>query len=386
MEELEHLDINGNIKKWQALKSYEFKKNSIEGLSKHNSNLAIKQLKDFEGGLNCTTKGMRAPASLLRIRRTWRVLSKRLGKKEDIDKVSKEKLSKILAKENSEHFTRNVKVIFKWMQRSEIREDNPSEHILASEFSKGKPAWVYLGEENMRLLLNALGSKHKALCYFLYDSGIRPEEAWRIRIFDFQDDFKVLDIPEKRNNGERVAKKNSFGRKIKLKLCSDLIKEYIKINDLKTNDLLFNMTQAGFNKALRIISKKLFGTSPTKARESPDKMTAYDIRHNASCYWLKRYKKNQDLMYRFGWKSEDKVFYYSEFLDMRDTIDDEDMITMEDKTRYDKEILDLKRKVSESEVFRKKFNQFMKLFKDTPEAVDIIIKKQGKEKVIEVFK
>ena len=47
MEELEPLDINGNIKKWYAIKNKEFKNNSIEGLSKHNSDLAIKQLKEL---------------------------------------------------------------------------------------------------------------------------------------------------------------------------------------------------------------------------------------------------------------------------------------------------------------------------------------------------
>lgn len=344
MDGKELLDINGNIRKWNSIKTIEFKEGLVEGLTKHNSKLAIDMFKDFENGINCTTKGIRTPASLLRIRRTWRILSKRIGKKEnDIEKVTREKLSQIIVKENSEHFARNIKVIFNWLERTKRIKDNPTKHITPSMFSKGKPPWVYLGEENMKLLLNSLGFNHRALYQLLIDSGMRPEEAWRIIVSDFQEDFKVLDIPEKRSNGQRVAKKNSFGRKIKLKLCSELIKEYIQINHLQPNDLLFNMTQAGFNKALRVQAVKLFGKEPTKARESPDKITAYDIRHNSACYWLKRYKTHRDLMYRFGWKNEDKIFYYTEFLDMRDTIDDEDMLTKEDKTLMEKEIDNLKK-------------------------------------------
>ena len=42
-------------------------------------------------------------------------------------------------------------------------------------------------------------------------------------------------------------------------------------------------------------------------------------------------------MKRFGWKKEDKIFYYTEFLGKGDNID-EDMITEADKNKYEKEI------------------------------------------------
>lgn len=340
---MEALDINGYKRNWERIRNEEFKSGVIDGLSKHNAMLCIAQLKDFENGLNTTTKGIRQPASLLRIRYSYKELSKRVGIKTNIDEISKEKITQIFKIAKSKDFVRNTKPIYTWLKRTGRIKENPTEHILTEEFSNGKPAWVYLGEEGIKKLLNSLGGKHKALTTLLYDSGMRPEEAWKIRVFDFQDDFKVLDIPDKRENGEKVAKKNSFGRKIKLKLCSEIIKEFIENNHLEKNDLLFDMTQAGFNKALRVQTKKIFGVEPTKARESPDKITSYDIRHNSACYWLKRYKTHRDLMYRFGWKSEDKIFYYTEFLDMRDTIDDEDLITPEDKNKMQKEIDRLKK-------------------------------------------
>src|SRR4030042_1410279 len=141
MEELAPLDINGNKKAWAKYKKKEFKEGKIEGLSKHNSEIIIALLKNLEEGINCTSRGMRTPASLLRNRRTARVLAKRC-KNKDFDKLTREEISRIIKKENSEDFARNVKVIFRWMHRVGRMKENITEHILPTQFSKGKPPWV----------------------------------------------------------------------------------------------------------------------------------------------------------------------------------------------------------------------------------------------------
>ena len=43
-------------------------------------------------------------------------------------------------------------------------------------------------------------------------------------------------------------------------------------------------------------------------------------------------------MYRMGWSEEKEVRYYSEFLGQADSIDDENMVTTEEKTKYEKRI------------------------------------------------
>ena len=48
--------------------------------------------------------------------------------------------------------------------------------------------------------------------------------------------------------------------------------------------------------------------------------------------WLKRYPQTRGLLYRLGWKKEDEVSYYSEFLGLSNQISDEDMLTTEEKT------------------------------------------------------
>lgn len=336
---MELTDINGNLRKWNTIREKEFKSNKVQDLNKENSKITIKLLKDFELGVNTTTKGKRSSGSLLRLRQSLRLLGIGINNK-PFNKITREQLTKICDKKDSEDFTKNVKIIYNWLFRTGRIKENISNHLVRDNYNKGKPVWVYLEEEEVKTLINSANSDYRSLLSFIFDSGVRPQEAWKIRLCDFREDYTILTIPKKRKNGEVISK--TFERTIKLKLCSSLLKDYIKLKGLKDDDLLITITQAGFNKYIRSLCKKLFGTKKTKAGESPDKITATDIRHNSACFWHLRYKKNQDCMYRMGWKKESKVFYYTEFLNLRDTIDDEDLITKEDKTKYEKQIGELK--------------------------------------------
>ena len=337
---MEVTDINGNKRKWDRISSEEFKSQKVKDLNKANSKVAIDMLKDFGDGINVTTKGKRSPGSLIRIRMTLRMLGVSI-KNKPFNSITQQQLSKICDKKKSEDFAKNVKIVYSWMYRTGRIDKNIGEHIVVNDYNRGKPDWVFLTEEEMKRLINSCNANYRALLTFLYDSGIRPQEAWRIRVMDFQDNYTVLNIPLKRKNGEKVSK--TFERTIKLKHCSGIIRDYIKVKELKSEDLLIDITQAGFNKYLRTLTVKLFEDKPTKARETPKNITATDIRHNAACYWHLRYKTNKDLMYRMGWKKENKVFYYSEFLNMRDKIDDADLLTIEDKNAYDRKIEELEK-------------------------------------------
>jgi len=341
---MEIRDHNGNLRKWNRVREKEFSSGKVQDLNKENSKTAIDMLKDFEIGVNTTTKGKRGESSLLRNRMTLRMLGKAI-KNKPFSSVTREQLTKVCNKNNSEDFCRNVKVIFNWMFRTQRIKENVGNHLVPNDFSKGKPEWVFLKEEEMKLLINSANTNYRALICLLYDSGARCQEAWRLRVMDFQDNFTVLNIPKKRRNGEAVSK--TFERTIKLKYCSQFIKEYVELNKLKDEDMLINITQAGFNKYMRHLCKRLFGDGKSKAGERYDKITVTDIRHNSSCFWHVRYKTNRELMYRMGWIKENKVFYYSEFLNLRDTIDDEDLITTEDKNKYETELQNQGREIEQ---------------------------------------
>jgi hypothetical protein len=58
-----------------------------------------------------------------------------------------------------------------------------------------------------------------------------------------------------------------------------------------------------------------------------DGITMYDFRHNSVCHYLPIYKSENQMKYRYGWTKADMIAYYSEFMGMKDTITDADMIT-----------------------------------------------------------
>jgi integrase len=167
---------------------------------------------------------------------------------------------------------------------------------------------------------------------FLFDTGARaPTELINIRVSDLYNDCKEVHIREE------ISK--TFGRRVKLMICSELIKEHIRVNNLKESDQLFNIKPSSVNKYLQRQSKNLFGEDKSPAGKKYSELTMYHFRHCSCCYWLPRYKSESALKYRFGWKKSDKIHYYSELLGMRDTISEEDMLVDVTKTEIEQRLL-----------------------------------------------
>ena len=80
-----------------------------------------------------------------------------------------------------------------------------------------------------------------------------------------------------------------------------------------------------------------------------NELTLYDFRHCSACYWLPRYKSESALKYRFGWKKESMIEYYTRFLGMQDYLSEEDMLSPEDKTKLEKELAEQKKRNQEME-------------------------------------
>jgi len=350
------IDINRKSIQWARYKKKDF---FLVGVSEHNKKIARDFLKDFELGLNVPkgSRGKRTPGTLLKLRGISIFLNKYL--KKDFEKITKKDLHKLfddmfkgeILKENKKpyrnvgDFIKNSKTFWGWMLRKKIIKKDLTEDLSVASYEKGKPPWTYLTHEEVKILIDNARGDYRALILFLYDSGVRPQEAYRLYVSDleFKEDETLLTIPDRRENGDRVSK--TFQRTIKLKTSGKLLKNYIQINNLKSNDLLIIHRQEAFNKYLRQLSKKLFGVKITKARGRTDQLKLYDIRHLSAIFWLDRYRTQKDLMYRFGWKREDKILYYSEFLGRRDKIGDEDMLTTEDKTLLERQSEELKKEV-----------------------------------------
>lgn len=340
----------------------------IKGISEHNSNIIMTYLRDMELGMNIdktARRGGRSPNRLNTIHEKMVFFAKKFDK--NLDELTREEAhsffndmekGRITRKDGKPYigignFSKDFKAFFNWLYRTKRIDEN-----IGTDLSRDdrKPNWVYLTEEQFKLMAEHAKPKYRALMWFMYDSGIRVTEANSVQVRDFENDFGLLHIREENSK--------TFGRKIKLMLCKQYIKEFIKYYGLKDDDYLFIMKPSTFNKYLKDLAKRLFGDELTKGRERYSKFTLYDIRHNSACYWLPRYKTNGAMMYRFGWKKEQMIHYYSEFFGNQDTISEEDMLISEDKVKVVRELEEERRARLMLEESQKDLeNNFKKLVK-----------------------
>lgn len=330
------------------------KKKRIEKTSKYNSDLIVEFLKDMELGQNVSKKskkGSRTPIRLLALKSRLGFFAKHYNKKE-LTSLTKEDVH-ILFKDMREgdlkkasgkayksvgSYVKDFKTFWNWTIKTKKVEEDIAEDL---DRRDKKPSWVYLNETQFKKLANRCNPDYKALVWLLLDCGARVTESYNLRVCDFENDFTKLTI-------RAETSKNNYERTINLKLCSNLIKDYVEFHDLKGEDFLFQKKTTAFNKYIKNLCYKLFdpkgegNVSHSKSKGLFSEFSLYDIRHIASCYWLKRYKTLRALMYRMGWTSEKFVKYYSEFLGQNDELSDEDMLTEEDRSKFQKLQIDFK--------------------------------------------
>ena len=362
-------DITKNQDNWQKLKENNY---DLDNLHPSNKALVADFLKDFELGINTPqkSKGARKPGTLLKLRYFLVSVNRHFSSKTFTDLTKKDlhllcegmfqgtiKTSNGKIYKDVGDVVKNLKTFFRWAERTSRISESIVEDLSAASYKRSKPAWVYLEHADIKKLIDSANATYRPLIVFIYDSGLRPEEAVRIKVSDISfssDGPAILNVPGFRENGDRVSK--TFERTIKLMNSSNQIKRYIELNELKPDDLLIQKSRLMFNRYLKRLALSLFGNVKTKARAEIKDLNMYAIRHWSSIYWLDRYQTNKDLMYRMGWKNEDKIFYYSEFLGRRDKIDDEDMLTLEDKNRYERDIAQLKKQEGQNLALLKKLS------------------------------
>jgi len=295
-------------------------------------------------------KGSRSPVRLNSLKNRMVLLTRHFEKRYNLDKItdiSEEQLIGFFTKMRSGEIRKANKGIYKsvrdyakifkafwhWHQKVSKKQGKEIEDITVYlDVSGTKPEWVYLNEKQVRQLCENASYEYKILIWFLFDSGIRsPTELMNIKVSDLYGDCKELNIREE------ISK--TFGRRIKLMLCSELLKEYIESEKLKQEDYLFKRNYECINRYLKRLGEGVFGDKKSLAGKKYSQLTMYDFRHISCCYWLPRYKSESALKFRFGWKKSDKIHYYSELLGMRDTISEEDLLIDLTKTEIEKRLV-----------------------------------------------
>lgn len=345
----------------------EVKEEGITDITPFNSQIILQYLHDMEKGINISmdsAKGSRSYMRLTSLRERLTFFCKKFSGLYHVDKIteiSEERLIEFFADMKNGTITRkdgkNYKSvettakIFKafwhwWMKVNKKKGVDLKDITLDLDTKQEKPDWVYMTEEDVRLLVEKAKHDYKALIWFLFDTGIRaPTEMMNIKVSDFYNEFKEVNIREE------VSK--TFGRKIKLMICSQIIKDYISHNKLEPNDFLFTKNHYVINKYLKKLAKNVLGEGITLAGGKYSDLTMYDFRHISCCYWMPRYKSESALKYRFGWKKSDKIHYYSELLGMRDTISEEDMLVDLTRTEIEQRLL---RAEKDKEIMNEKMN------------------------------
>lgn len=325
---------------------------TIPGITPANSEIILKFLSDMEIGANVSAesvKGARSFNRLNTLRDKLSFFARNFESRFNLNKITdikEEQLMGFFADMKSGEirkldgqmyhsmtsFARIFKSFWHWHQKVSKKAGLELPDITTDLDTRAeKPDWVYLTEEQVKEMAESSKFERKALIYFLFDTGIRaPTELLNVRVSDLFNDCKELNIREETSK--------TFGRRIKLMLSSDIIKEYIKIKKLNPNDQLFEICPSVFNRYLKRLATKLFGDKVSPAGEKYSNLSMYDFRHCSCCYWLPRYKSESALKYRFGWKKSDKIHYYSELLGMRDTITEEDILIDLTKTEIEKEL------------------------------------------------
>lgn len=363
----------------------------ISNISKENSDITLRYIQDMEHGLNISSKASKGTRSYIRLntlREKLLFYSRKFKELYDLDNIteinetqlvllfSKMRKGDILKADGKKYlsvnyFVKSFKAFWHWWQTVNRKEGIEIPDITNDLDSRGdKPKWVYLTEEQIRKLCLNARFEYRVLIMFLFDSGIRsPTELINIRVSDLYNNYNELLIRDE------ISK--TFGRKIKLMLCPQYLKDYIDENNLKGDDYLFQIKPATVNKYLQRLAKKILGSEKSLAGESYDKLTMYDFRHCSCCFWLPRYKSESALKFRFGWKKSDKIHYYSELFGMRDTITQDDLILSEERTELEKNFEQTKRDKQIIEDRMKSVEEKLDKFTETISKLDKLLERLG---------
>lgn len=343
---------------------------ATKGLSKKNAVLLVDFIKDFSIGLNISKlskKGARSPIRLNHLRQKVMFTILKLQERgvKDLTKAKEEDLHQLFADMRSGalpnkygkpylstgDYIKDFKTFWHWYQKTEKKKGNEVKDITEDLSTRGeKPKFVYFTEEEFNKMLEKASTDLKPIILLAFSSGARPSEIINIKVGDFSEDFKSLMIRDE------VSK--TFGRKIKILLGAEQLKTYAQKFNLGNEDFIVRLKLPAINTELRQLGKKIL----PKERIQFKNLSLLDFRHSSCCFWLPRYKSENALKYKFGWKKSDKIHYYSEFLGMKDTINEDDLYVDVTKTELEKEIADLKEnsvsKKDVIELFQKMMNAY----------------------------
>ncbi|MBU1975419.1 MAG: site-specific integrase [Nanoarchaeota archaeon] len=375
----------------QAYKNWKAGGAKLDGIQTENAVLLRQYLNDMEIGANVspvTKKGSRSYGRLRNLKS--KLLSLTLVFEKELHILSLQELDnkeleilglfkrmrdgEILSRKNKGKplkavgtYVKTFKAFWHWYQRYQRKNGVDLKDITTDlDGRDAKPSFNYFTIEDVKKLCNEAKYEYKVLMMFLFDTGIRaPTELMNVKLSDLEWNLKT----EHYTLNIREETSKTFGRKIKLLLCSDILKEYIQKNKLKNQDYLFTKKHHIVNQYLKNLGYRVLNVGKIAEKQRGNRtevlvsegITMYDFRHGSACYWLPRYKSESALKYRFGWKKSDMIHYYTELLGMKDTIEEDDLYVDISKTELEKQIME---KGKQMEIMQEQLQEQDKQLKD----------------------
>lgn len=338
---------------------------SLEGLTEANAVMIRRYLEDMEIGANVNPGSKRGARSYGRLRNLKSklhtlamILQTEMGmnswgelefqERNLLLAIKRMREGTVLGRKNRKEpilavgtYVKVLKAFWHWYMRASRRDGRDvRDTTIDLDGRDMKPKFNYFTVDDLKQICDVAKQEYRVLMMFLFDSGIRaPTELMNVRVSDLEWNAKTstytLSIREETSK--------TFGRKIKLLLCSELLHSYLRLSGLGANEYIFTTTPQRVNQYIKRLAFAVLKIG-TKIGEGEydikDGLTLYDFRHSSACYWLPRYKIESALKYRFGWKKSDMIHYYTELLGMKDTIQEEDLYIDVTKTELEQQITD----------------------------------------------
>ena len=351
-------DIYNNKKKYISWKN-EVNEFGIDGITKANSNIIRKFITDMEEGRNvakASKKGGRSYSRLNTLRIRLVFIAKMLEERgiKDLTKLDEKTITNFFRNMRDGVIKTKDGKIYKstldyvkvfnsfwhwWMKINKKNEKDIKDITEKIDTNRDENNFVYFTKEQLEKMMEYFSQDEQVRMLFMFDTIVRsPTELMNIKTHDLTPDFKEVTIREETSK--------TYGRTIKLLLCSEELKAYVERNKLEDNDFLFVFSAPMFNQKLKKVAKEVLGDKMSKGGKRFSELTMYDFRHSGSCHWRTGgYRTKIDaLMYRGGWSNLSMLNYYTKKIGMKDSIEKNDLLIEVDRHELVKQIDELKQK------------------------------------------
>lgn len=342
-------DVFNHSSNWEHWKGELTKDYIEEGLTKENSRFYIQYLSDLELGANIpktARKGARDVKTLNRLRSKMICIFKILQKNKinDVSKATEEQITRIFSEwEKAGHspdYSKRFKAFWHWYMNINRKKGklipDITEDVNTAPKNDGS-SFVWLTKEEFDNFRRYFDEDKQTILLFCFDSLIRaPTELSSLKVENIFTKGKEVwvDIPKE------ISK--TIGRKFNLVYSGDALLDYIKRNNRKSEDYIFEFSPAMVNREMQKIAEQIWKNKKSEGGELYKNITLYDLRHSGAIHFRQLFQKTgaslDILRERGGWTDFKMINYYTKRLGLDGHISKEKLMLEEDKTQLQKDL------------------------------------------------